>query len=147
MSRNVVIPLHSAHREMLLKLLNIYSGMTESRMWNQYTLSTQTQMPPFLLPPSLLALDELMRLLLMLLLLLYRFVCCCCCLCMPLSNDTHATPAISGGLGSVGVGQRLVTHLHVVGVVHNALYHVLEHCVSWKYRIHLWAAVLFLFFR
>lgn len=54
-----------------------------------------------------------------------------------LSNDTHATPAISGALGSVGVGQRLVAHLHVVRVVHDALYHVLEHCVAWKYRIHL----------
>lgn len=61
-----------------------------------------------------------------------------------LSNDTHATPAISGALGSVGVGQCLMAHLHVVRIVHDALYHVLQHCVAWKYRIHLWAAVLFL---
>jgi len=61
-----------------------------------------------------------------------------------LLNDTHATPAISGALGSVGVGQRFVAHLHVVRIVHDALYHVLQHCVARKYRIHLRAAVLFL---
>lgn len=36
----------------------------------------------------------------------------------------------------------LVAHLHVIGIVHDILYHVLQHCVSRKHRVDLWANVI-----